>query len=77
MMPLQSEIVVDDINIGVYRYQTAENGHLKGEIREIPVRNGTVTSTNGTVGGNGTANPVMAYAIKYLGDGYIETAQLK
>ena len=77
MLPVMSEFVGDGFSIGVYRYQTATGGHLKGEIREIPTLNGTVNSTTGTVGGNGTANPVMAYGIKYLGSGYIETAQLK
>lgn len=77
MIPVKSEMAGDGFSIGVYRYQTATDGHLKGEIREIPTRNGTVGSTSGTVGGNGTSNPVMAYGIKYLGSGYIETAQLK
>ena len=70
-------MIADDISIGVYRYATAENGHLKGEIREIPKITESASSTTGTVGGNGTANPVFAYGISYIGNGYIETAQLK
>lgn len=77
MLPLKSSMIADDISIGVYRYATAENGHLKGEIREIPKITESVSSTTGTVGGNGTANPVFAYGISYIGNGYIETAQLK
>ena len=77
MLPLKSSMIADDISIGVYRYATAENGHLKGEIREIPKITESASSTTGTVGGNGTANPVFAYGISYIGNGYIETAQLK
>ena len=77
MLPLKSSMIADDISIGVYRYASAENGHRKGEIREIPQITESVTRTEGKVGGNGTANPVLAYGITYIGNGYIETAQLK
>lgn len=84
MLPTSSEVLRDDINIGLYKYQSAQNGHLKGEIREIPKlysTSGTGTeyagSKNGIAGGNGTSNPVLAYGISETGSGYIETAQLK
>lgn len=83
MLPTSSEVLRDDINIGLYKYQSAQNGHLKGEIREIPklYSGGTGTeyagSKNGIAGGNETANPVLAYGISETGSGYIETAQLK
>lgn len=84
MLPTSSEVLRDDINIGLYKYQSAQNGHLKGEIREIPKlysTSGTGTEyageKNGIAGGNGTANPVLAYGISETGSGYIETAQLK
>ena len=84
MLPTLSEVMRDDINIGLYKYQSAGNGHLKGEIREIPKlysSSGTGTEyageKNGKAGGNGTANPVLAYGIAETGAGYIETAQLK
>lgn len=84
MLPTLSEVMRDDINIGLYKYQSVENGHLKGEIREIPKlysSSGTGTEyageKNGKAGGNGTANPVLAYGIAETGAGYIETAQLK
>lgn len=84
MLPTLSEVMRDDINIGLYKYQSAENGHRKGEIREIPKlysSSGTGTEyageKNGKAGGNGTANPVLAYGIAETGSGYIETAQLK
>ena len=83
MLPTSSEVLRDDINIGLYKYQSAKNGHLKGEIREIPKLYSGGTGTeyagekNGIAGGNGTANPVLAYGISETGSGYIETAQLK
>lgn len=84
MLPTSSEVLRDDINIGLYKYQSAQNGHLKGEIREIPrLYSTTGTGTeyaglkNGIAGGNGTSNPVLAYGISETGSGYIETAQLK
>lgn len=83
MLPTLSEVMRDDINIGLYKYQSAMNGHLKGEIREIPKLSSSGTDgeyagkKNGKAGGNGTANPVLAYGIAETGSGYIETAQLK
>lgn len=83
MLPTLSEVMRDDINIGLYKYQSAMNGHLKGEIREIPKLYSSGTNgeyagkKNGKAGGNGTANPVLAYGISETGSGYIETAQLK
>lgn len=84
MLPTSSEVLRDDINIGLYKYQDAGNGHLKGEIREIPKlysSGGTGSEyageKNGKTGGNGTSNPVLAYGIAETGSGYIETAQLK
>lgn len=83
MLPTLSEVMRDDINIGLYKYQSAMNGHLKGEIREIPKLSSSGTNgeyagkKDGKAGGNGTANPVLAYGIAETGSGYIETAQLK
>lgn len=78
MLPTSSEVLRDDINIGVYKYLTAENGHLKGEIRAIPKRNDEkADAKDGIAGGNGTTNPVLGYGIAETGAGYIETAQLK
>lgn len=77
MIPTSSDILRDDINIGLYRYKEAEDGHLKGEIREIPRRAETAGEKSGVAGGNGTKNPIFAYGISETGSGYIETAQLK
>lgn len=77
MIPTSSDILRDDINIGLYRYKEEEDGHLKGEIREIPRQTETAGEKFGVAGGNGTKNPVFAYGISETGSGYIETAQLK
>ena len=77
MLPTSSSILLDDINIGLYRYLADENGHKKGEIREIPTRTESAGDVNGIAGGNGTSNPIIAYGITETGAGYVETAQLK
>ncbi|MGN0722961.1 MAG: hypothetical protein ACI4LT_03020 [Treponema sp.] len=77
MLPTSSSILLDDINIGLYRYLKDENGHKKGEIREIPTRTESAGDVNGIAGGNGTSNPIIAYGITETGAGYVETAQLK
>ena len=77
LTPTSSSILLDDINIGLYRYLKDENGHKKGEIREIPTRTESAGDVNGIAGGNGTSNPIIAYGITETGAGYIETAQLK
>ena len=35
------------------------------------------TVSRGTIYGNGTANPILGYAIKKSATGYIETAQMR
>ena len=77
MLPTSSSILLDDINIGLYRYLKDENGHKKGEIREIPTRTESAGGVTGIAGGNGTSNPIIAYGITETGAGYVETAQLK
>lgn len=70
ILPTKSNIVVDDINIGLYR-------DSDGKIKAIPTQTESADTKNGVAGGNGTANPVLAYGISETGSGYIETAQLK
>ena len=79
MLPTSSEIVLDDINIGVYRYlaDDATTGAKKGQIKEIPSQTESTKTTDGVAGGNGTANPILGYGISETGVGYVETAQLK
>lgn len=70
MLPTSSSIVQDDINIGVYKDSS-------GTIQAIPVQTESAGIKNGTAGGNGTTNPILAYGIAATGLGYIETAQMK
>lgn len=70
MLPTSSSIVQDDINIGVYK-------NSSGTIQAIPVQTESAGIKNGTAGGNGTTNPILAYGIAATGLGYIETAQMK
>jgi len=70
MLPTTSSIVLDDINIGVYKDD-------EGKLQAIPTQTESAGAKNGIAGGNGTSNPVFAYGIAQTGSGYIETAQLK
>jgi len=80
ILPTQSSINLDDINIGVWKYQTADatNKIVKGQIRAIPTQDASTNSgASGKVGGNGSLNPILGYGISYHGTGYVETAQMK
>jgi len=69
-LPTTSTIVIDDINVGVYK-------NADGTLQSIPKQTETVGTKSGIAGGNGTSNPIFAYGISQTGSGYIETAQLK
>ena len=74
LVPTASRVRQDNINVGVWKGNTAADyGVIKASV------SGTNSSDteNGTVHGNGTANPVLAYAVKKAMNGYIETAQKK
>ncbi|UTC75226.1 hypothetical protein E4O03_00395 [Treponema sp. OMZ 792] len=70
VVPTASRVQQDNINVGVWK---TSGGVIKNSVT------GTNSSgiENGTVYGNGTANPVLAYAIRQAMNGYIETAQKK
>lgn len=70
LLPTTSTIVIDDINIGVYK-------NSDGTLKSIPKQTESVGVKNGIAGGNDTSNPIFAYGISQTGSGYIETAQLK
>ncbi|MBE6347479.1 MAG: hypothetical protein E7064_00880 [Spirochaetaceae bacterium] len=70
LLPTTSTIVIDDINVGVYK-------NADGTLQSIPKQTETVGTKSGIAGGNGTSNPIFAYGISQTGSGYIETAQLK
>ena len=70
LLPTTSSIVIDDINIGVFK-------NSDGTLQSIPEQNESAGAKEGIAGGNGTSNPIFAYGITQTGAGYIETAQLK
>ena len=70
MLPTTSSLVLDDINIGVYK-------DSDGKLIAIPTQTESAGKKNGITGGNGTANPIFGYGIVETGFGYVETAQLK
>ena len=70
MLPTTSSLVVDDINIGVYK-------DSNGKLQAIPTQSESAGTKSGIAGGNGTSNPIFGYGIAETGSGYVETAQLK
>lgn len=70
LLPTESSIVLDDINIGIFKKDD-------GTLGIIPEQTENAGAKNGIAGGNGTSNPIFAYGIAQTGSGYIETAQLK
>ena len=70
LLPTESSIVLDDINIGIFKNDD-------GTLGTIPKQTENAGAKNGIAGGNGTSNPIFAYGIAQTGSGYIETAQLK
>ena len=70
MLPTTSTLVLDDINIGVWK-------DSNGKLQAIPTQSESAGTESGIAGGNGTSNPVLGYGIAQTGSGYVETAQLK
>ena len=70
LLPTESSIVLDDINIGIFKNDD-------GTLKAIPKQTENAGAKNGIAGGNGTSNPIFAYGTAQTGSGYIETAQLK
>ncbi|HQB88467.1 MAG TPA: hypothetical protein PLJ76_05590, partial [Treponemataceae bacterium] len=71
IIPTISEVQDDHINIGLWK--------TKAGVKRTSVYTATsnIGVTSGTAYGNGTANPVVGYAIVDGTQGYIETAQKK
>ena len=91
VIPTSSKVSIDHVNIGAWKdadgkltYSTtngsapviSEDSSNIGKNTFQPGANSDVDSY-GTVWGNGTANPVLGYAITQGSSGYIETAQMK
>ena len=74
MLPTTSTLVLDDINIGVYKNADGTLAVIPKATSENPE---SAEVKNGMAYGNGTKNPIFAYGIAQTGSGYVETAQLK
>ena len=83
VIPTSSKVSVDHTNIGVWK---SIDEVTRGRIIESTLGESTTeqigssyksTVSRGTIYGNGTANPILGYAIKKSATGYIETAQMR
>lgn len=86
VVPTKSKASIDNVNVGVWKENTGNNKGVIKDSRPFPssgvtkfysAGNGHDKNSYGNVYGNGTANPVLGYAIKDGALGYIETAQMK
>ena len=78
VIPTSSTVPQDHINIGVWK----TNGVLSNSVHNNNSYNtgtdsGEKVASYGSIWGNGTANPVLGYAITTGNSGFIETAQMK
>ena len=69
-IPTESRVEKDNINVAVWK-------DANGTIKNSATGTSSSNTTSGKVYGNGTANPVLGYAIRKATEGYIETAQKK
>ena len=70
MIPTTSVINEDRINVDFWR-------NTNGTIKNSTYTANTGDNETGYVYGNGTANPILGYAVTVVTDGFIETAQMK
>ncbi|WP_428769039.1 Ig-like domain repeat protein [Treponema sp. HNW] len=70
VVPTASRVQQDNINVGIWK---TSGGVIKDSTTGVSDSN----ISDGKIYGNGTANPVLAYAIRQAMNGYIETAQKK
>ena len=71
VVPTSSRMRNDHINVAVWK---DAYGKIKNSVHTA---DNSYSSNVGAVYGNGTANPVMGYAIRKATTGYLETAQMK
>ena len=75
LIPTGSRVSNDHVNVGLWK----DDGVIKDSVANTNTHTPGMGHTNsyGTVWGNGTANPVLGYAVTKGANGYIETAQMK
>ena len=71
IIPTTSTVKKDHVNVGVWKDNTGAIKNSKIGTTSIP------PTDSGNCWGNGTANPVLGYAIRVGTVGHIETAQMK
>ena len=83
LVPTSSKVSIDHINIGVWKsIEDDTKGHIINSTAGVSTTEQTGTNYNstvsrGTIYGNGSANPVLGYAITKNAGGLVETAQKK
>ena len=76
--------LTDKMNIGLWKdsdgkivTSTASNFTVTGAGNRKTSDDNTSATTNGTIYGNGTANPILGYVVESVTGTYLETAQMK
>ncbi len=83
LVPTSSKVSIDHINIGLWKsIEDETRGQIINSTSGVSTTEQTGTNYNstvsrGTIYGNGSANPVLGYAITKNAGGLIETAQKK
>ena len=76
LVPTSSKLSEDHINVGVWKSDGVITTSTKGTT-SYSYTSTAYGTDEGTVYGNGTANPFLGYAITNGSTGYIETAQMQ
>lgn len=78
LVPNFGGVLNDRISVGLWKYIATNGTNLKGHLKSsITTATGSSTSSQGTVYGNGTSNPIIGYATRSGPTYSIETAQMK
>ena len=71
----------DKMNIGLWKWEgkvvNSNDSHFGTVVTAKTSADNTSSGTNGNIYGNGTANPILGYAVESTSGTYLETAQMK
>ena len=71
----------DKMNIGLWKWEgkivNSNDDRFGSAVSSKTSANNTSSGTNGNIYGNGTANPILGYAIETTSGTSLETAQMK
>ena len=69
------------MNIGLWKWEgkvvNSNDSHFGTVLTAKTSADNTSSGTNGNIYGNGTANPILGYAVESTSGTYLETAQMK